>query len=905
MTAGFNEKTNGLPRACAAAALSALFVCSPLSAQAPKTWTAAEHVPVNSDWQKNSAWMRLDPKCWQEFGKKQGVAKFDAVSGRVAAKSKTVCGLCFDVEVDLSSNNLWPKLSVFGPIGAGRHETTGDETGDFPGVPPFKSMPESFLRLNLGTVRPAAPNRAVEDFDQVSDWCHNELVFEYAAADEYVEPGQTPALRLIVSRLSPAVFFDNSSSATVFFAGGAPLPQHFAYESGGKIEVAGHMDVLQGLTGLNTRWVLAWYGSSSELLWPMHPVYCPARHVGSPELAGVYETLPSARNFSRASTKTPLQPWRDAPVLFVFAAPLESIEPDDSGGLRFSGLEDSIAGVVMPFFGHKFPPRERLASWKDGLPPEVAGQAGRLSDLMSRFPVSVIETYERDAESDRVVIREKFEFKTLRESGDFLAPVPPMLSIAAGAGFPVEFSAELADTGLLTPVGKWRGVKNVEEYTWSVAGLDRYVNPKPAPEPAHAAAERVRGLLAAEVEKILAAGHLAPFMAPVSTFQPSAGLYWVQPAETLQVLASVLDLLPPELAAKTAEYLKAERAQYPPESIVALPLGEGARREWWNFDAKTRKIYENAFRWERIPVSALYGLAAYYAAVEKQPPSDDAWRQCCDVLMSVAGAHDWASLGWFRFGAELSGIPGEVTEPGASGYPIGWYVDPAKRYDGGVMAANSYMAGIIGFLRMAQMRRDAAAQDFARGMLARAAAMRFAMGKFTGYLYDTGLCVLPKDPLWWVKYTQTDVGYMFTFDYSKPEHDLRQVVAMDEYGVFLLEQSQHYRTPYIVPFMRLVPETGAFLRDWLRDESMRYFDRAAFLTPDWFVSRGEAVLGGDKSSNRFVSEPHQLFMARAWIAGDSGGQLESYLDFPHAAIGDLYCISQLAETIRAYGNAGP
>lgn len=162
--------------------------------------------------------------------------------------------------------------------------------------------------------------------------------------------------------------------------------------------------------------------------------------------------------------------------------------------------------------------------------------------------------------------------------------------------------------------------------------------------PARPVAELSR-LLAQEVEKIVAAGHLRPGYSPLGLHnvfldQVEPGLldYFANPADTLIVLLRTLPHLPPGLQAETRDYIQGEFALYPPQRTSHSGWLEGAPRgpfdlpdlgngEWGG--RQSRMLPQNVYAlWKYA--EAFGGALELYGAVRDRlpaPPPDDelAW----------------------------------------------------------------------------------------------------------------------------------------------------------------------------------------------------------------------------------------------------------------------------------------
>jgi hypothetical protein len=91
--------------------------------------------------------------------------------------------------------------------------------------------------------------------------------------------------------------------------------------------------------------------------------------------------------------------------------------------------------------------------------------------------------------------------------------------------------------------------------------------------------------------------------------------------------------------------------------------------------------------------------------------------------------------------------------------------------------------------------------------------------------------------------------------------------------------------------MFLVPELGQYLHDNARDKVQEALDEYYKLAPYWFVSNFED--GFAESGSVQLYDSYALFMAKALILQESGGELEQYLDVPAFERGDLFYIQKL------------
>ncbi|MBE3123775.1 MAG: hypothetical protein IMZ65_03140 [Planctomycetes bacterium] len=553
---------------------------------------------------------------------------------------------------------------------------------------------------------------------------------------------------------------------------------------------------------------------------------------------------------------------------------------------------------------------------------DVVDRANWGGEKAAAIPRSVEETYAYDAASDTVTVTVKFDRKGF-------APLPPMLALAARYGFPAEFGATPADAGAVSVLGPLLGFQDADGYSWRVRGLGRYVLERPVLG-SGAAPPELQEELEAEVAKVVAAGHLAPWLflvnVPGSGWDNRGDVYWHQPGETLYLLAEIVPLLRPETAKTLRGYLRAEREAWPPETRSSVPFADGARREHFGPDEKPlRQWDEKVLGWRtRRPPDAwsLYGLARYYEAVGERP-ARGVMEKCNQVVARSQEFRDWATLYYLR---------GHTPEFNA------------------VHGVNRQFAGLVGYVRLARMAGDTDAEALGWGLLARTAALRFAMGKYTQYMQDAHLFnvnyelhenrgshklgpedrtikaetdparfVLPQDPAWWAKLRRNDwMGDLVTWNWSRPIDNVRQVHRLDETGVDVwewcgtdcvgtgqkrdvaLEKEYWYmRTaPYLLLWRDITPELGRFMADRLRPEVEAMAGRVVENQPHWHVAYAEAILGAEQGFNN-PCDAYGHFAARAWVLGEKPETLRRYIDVPWLPRGDLYYMHKLAETIKA------
>jgi hypothetical protein len=553
---------------------------------------------------------------------------------------------------------------------------------------------------------------------------------------------------------------------------------------------------------------------------------------------------------------------------------------------------------------------------------DLVDEVGWRGDRAATIGDPVEETYSYDEGADTVTIDVKFDRKGF-------APVAPMLAVAARYGLAVQIEPSPTETGHLSVLGPLMGVEHADRYTLKFRGLGKYIAVRPTARSGEVSVD-LQDRLEAEVDKIVQAGHLAPWLflvnVPGSGADDRGDVYWRSPAETLYLLAEVAPLLSPKSRRSLVEYLKSERAAYPPESCRCVPLAEGARREYCPPGDRLLKKWEDknlAWQTKSPPdIWSLYGLARYYELTGERP-SREVMARCAEILARGVEYRDWATL-YDRRGHT-----------------------PAFNAVHGV---NQRFAGLIGHIRLARLAGDKEAELLGWGLLARTAALRLAMGKYTQYMHDARLFnvrydmhpsrgfkkaasqdlviavqadpakyTLPADPAWWAKRRSGDwIGELVTWSWSRPIDDVRQVHRLDEKGVDVWEwcgtdcvgtgqkrdtsEAKEFwymrLAPCLLPFCDMVPELGQFMADHLKAESRTYCDRVVENQPHWHITYAEAILSAEIGFN-MPGDAYGQFLARAWILGESSEQLQRYIDVPWVPVGDLYYLHKIAVAVSA------
>ncbi len=790
--------------------------------------SSAPPSPAQSDWQQSS----------------RGLSVF-------RNDDRHTAGLAFVVEA-----RNWPTLSLQGGV----REAYGSLSGP--------------TGIALGSVKIADVGAATLASETV-DWAHNELSFE---------SNSSPQLRLWVSRLSPAILIESPANALRLLSGNlagsvmengrvvprAPAPtypKYVAYSNGGSVQIRS-LATPQSLPTLDGNWLLLWYGDNSHFVDTKAPL-----------------------TYSGAESETASLPQRyayqaDAPLLLVFEKRPTRIQYSSEGGIDVSFAGPAGATALLPLFGRNHLRAEDTEQWVQRLPASVQQTAQWWASHLCSYPASATETYRYEASPSAAIVQESISFVHICQ-GSLFAPLPPTLALAKDA-LDVVFSGAIVDSQLATEFGPYLGIENVSDYTWRVANLDRYTGSRQVGSPDSAPPDLEQELVT-QVDKIISAGHLAPwlFTDSVPVLDYHGDIYWLNPGDVIYHLAEVASVLPSGQKQRLIDYIRSERAAYPPEDVANLPLDVGASRgPYAVLGPATFK------RWQtlrpdvflpRVPLYNLLALSRYYE-LTGDPVSPQVWQKARDLLAQACQEQDWATLYWFQGFAER---------------PVA------------VVNANRYFAGLVGYIKLAKLVGDDSEADVGRGLLARAAVLRLALARYPRYLYSANLIELPPEPDWQPRYTAGKwFGHIYNYDWRGPYDDARQVSQMSQFGVDLADHSGYgpYAangglattfSPSLIAYRDMTPELARLLTDHAQADAAIYLTKVEANIPDWYMAFSEGVLGAEHNLNHPI-DSFQLFLAKAWLEPEPPERLARYASIPWLETGDLFYLQKLAETMKAY-----
>lgn len=731
-----------------------------------------------------------------------------------------------------------------------------------------------------------------------SDWSHTRLLFG---------PAHAPSMELTLSRLSPALLARFRQRAIRIFDDATDyFPEAMAFAQFDEPEIH-HLSLdpvkLDELPE-PVEWILVWQGAKSGF-WN-----------------GTLNRDMSFIHGWRGRFGLGNNDWRDhiaykadCPVLIVFGNPPASVRRDTNGALLVEFKENAGYTAIMPLFDFEFPPAEKTAKWIDapasdptsqsqaaagGLPGEVFDRCVEWAERLLQYPVSVRETWSTDEASDTVAIQNKFTFQPMRgdKDGKRFAPIPPMLAVAADAGFQIETDAATSDTGLLSYCGPYTGIPDADGYVMRIRGTGRYwrearlVGPSTGREPETSLSQE----LAALSDGVAENGPFAPWSPFLGVHGSSpVDTLWMDPADQIYYPLQFIDALDKEHQNRLSAYARRVRDELPPEDIMLLPWNMETRRE------RARSSYEpggvlhdrhkdahrlaGPARRNIAPLERVYTMELYY---RKAAPDefDKNWIRTRDLLRPYLDFQDWATA--WRFIHPNESVPQHLR----AGMPT--FLDTFRSMG----EVNAAIAGLIGLARMSERAGDRQTCGLAQYLLAKRLALRFAMDKYTAFLITRGLVKL--EPY------QGDLHeYQWYYKGQGKEDDPRVVAALDETGLVLslFAAGNWARAAWLEPFQRLTPELARFLGDHCREESKRIVDYVETISPHCYAAYHRASIGTLHDHNN-LDRPevgYGMFLARAWILESGVDFLATpeVIDYPRLQHADWFHMSKLAEAIKS------
>lgn len=168
---------------------------------------------------------------------------------------------------------------------------------------------------------------------------------------------------------------------------------------------------------------------------------------------------------------------------------------------------------------------------------------------------------------------------------------------------------------------------------------------------------KLRGQLDDQVLKLIAAGHMAPWR--VQPGETESYFYFTDPFELILTFSWARPYMSDAVAAKAAEYLAKEVADYPVGPVALLPYDQGKFREAYELPADQRTFRYRRWVWRSVNtrprMMAFYAMWAYaeafkqWATVEQQYPQlvllfDEQYNAKTNLLEEAVGLAAFARI---------------------------------------------------------------------------------------------------------------------------------------------------------------------------------------------------------------------------------------------------------------------
>lgn len=564
---------------------------------------------------------------------------------------------------------------------------------------------------------------------------------------------------------------------------------------------------------------------------------------------------------------------RWAPVVISLQRIPSQVRLDSSGlVLTFPGASGYLA--VTPLYGMSAPRTNEVNTWPSGIPQVTVDRARLINRAAHAFPMSSTDSLTINSQSGDAEWTYTYQFTTITDDWNTsplqIAYLPPHTALAAWNGSPIQinggsYQQTVTDMNFVTPVGRAGGPANTNVARVRLPGIANYWRQVPS-APAEPSGDPLQAKLVEEVEKILAAGHLLPAYGKTgiwdsrgtSRIGPYLADYWHNPAETIYTLIRALPLLPSNLRNQVRQYIAQEYAAYPTHSVSHVGWASGASREAFAF-----------------------------------PPEFEAERKSegpCGECNSWGFPPENAYASWMYVANNFSSAGSIFTATAARFNPYPQFKQSLP------YSLNSYIAGTIGYLRLASLA-NAGPQPEAERTLVNLLTLRAALSKYPSALQAVGFeyggykwtvrTFAPNmpDTLFILRNLGTNWSqsplYGFQIDLI---YGLSGPGTGGAYG---------FGTDYV----NMAPEQARFMRDYVRAEEQAAVAEYERRTPYWFVAKAEEAAG--EGITQPIYDTIALFNAKAMILGASRGELTQYLDVPGVPVGDLYYIQKLILALEA------
>jgi hypothetical protein len=344
---------------------------------------------------------------------------------------------------------------------------------------------------------------------------------------------------------------------------------------------------------------------------------------------------------------------------------------------------------------------------------------------------------------------------------------------------------------------------------------------------------------------MLAAGHLRPgyMTSGICDFRfrqvgDRPADYFHNPSDTVVTLLGALPHLADDLRMRIEAYIKKEFEAYPPYAITHIGWKDGAPRE--AFDLPTEEEVDRA----------------NYPASNRLTSVFKAWNFAPENFYALA-----AYATHFGGAKELfEKCRGKLERP---------------RFPASLpYVLNSYVAGYLGYARLAEAAGATDEAAGARRQLAQLLVLRIALAKDAASLAEAGFEF--GGHAWTVHRYDPDAGEA---DYAS--------VRLGGWPIY----------NFALPYLNLTPELAHALGGLAAAETARAVASYERRNPYWFVAAGEE--GAGENVIQPLYDVASTFQAKARILGEGRAELKKYLDVPYFIVGDLFYIQKLVALLEA------
>lgn len=620
-------------------------------------------------------------------------------------------------------------------------------------------------------------------------------------------------------------------------------PTALAWAGPDGIEVrTGNVDA--SAPGMKEPWLLVWYGGGSPL-WA-HTMAGFSKRVGGYGLRQM-----------------------DCPFLLILEHQPKKMVLDKDG-LRLLYEKEVGKLIVMPLRGMNFFEAAETEQWRSAraVPEEVVEQCRFWTTRLLDYPLTIAETVELASQRSSIRVTNKCTYESLKGEWKFprtrISPVSPMVGTAYTYEFPMTFSTEPLNPHYFTRFGDYLIVDGKDEYSYEIRDMHRYVwetldVPALDTEEERALAHKLDG----EVLRMIRAGHLAP-LASFRLPYLYQTLYWQSPAELLYSCSLVADYVSPDTRRKLAAYCAQEASAHPP--LAGTTVARGAPRALYPIPSDVQDLLEasgeNILQMFKKRPEILYQLWWYAEKLNAWDSVGNNWDEIDRLFRHHFGSMDWAT-GFF--GTLRCILP-------ETGLPLG------------IQDINSFVAGAIGYARMAARLGKEPEACLGYALAAKWLTVRYACARFDESMLAENLIRpwpdMKKPGEWWKENVVDKTG-------------TRQVFMLNQFGPMLdrVTPGEHVMGGGLnCRYRNVLPEIGRFLRDFNRANEQGPLKHILESDPIWYVSGGVLEPKADVCCQNFI--------AAAYLQCMPSDQLIQYLDEPDC-VGDLFYFQKAAAALHA------